>query len=90
MTGNDADSMDVTPEGALEKALERLRAATRPPDKAIVLLLWDSTGHEYDIRHHVSGMHLSEIVALLEVMKARCLREMFEQGDNDRPHAEEK
>ena len=40
------------------------------PDKAIVILLWDSGG-KYDTRFFQAGMKLSEAVALLEVQKAR-------------------
>jgi hypothetical protein len=84
-----SDSLDITPEGALQEALARIREpGVKPPDKALVLLLWDETGN-YDVRFHNAGMKASEMITLCEVHKAHCLRFMNRAIDDDRPHGED-
>lgn len=69
------DSLDITPELALQDALRDLREhhGKRPegmPDKALIVFLWDDNS-AYGTRFYNAGMKSSECVALLEVMKAR-------------------
>lgn len=83
---SDESSLDVTPEHALEEALARVRdPAKRPPDKALVLLLWDDHGG-YDTGFHNAGMSASQMIALCEVHKSHCLEMMKRE---DRPHSED-
>ena len=82
------DALDTTPQQALEEALQRiLDPKHRPPDKALILLLWDE--NNYDMGFHCAGMKVSEMIALCEVHKRTCLNMMFDVED-DHPHAEDR
>jgi hypothetical protein len=80
-------SLDVTPEQALEEALDRVRTK-RAPDKLLVLMLWDENGR-YDVGYHNAGMAMSEMITLCEVHKAQCLKDMFSDHSPDCPHSED-
>ena len=63
----------VSPEQALESAMERVKEAKTP--KVLILLLDDATG-DYNVGFRQAGMKCSEMVALLEVFKQTMLQEM--------------
>ena len=74
MSMNDGqDSMDWTPEMALDAGLEQTKK--EQPSAAMVILLWNEGG-SYDTSYYNSGMKTSEMLALLEVAKSRILRLM--------------
>lgn len=70
------DSLDVTPSRVLEDALRNVSNDPEPANKALVILLKDEPDGEYLTQFYNAGMKCSEIVALLEVMKLRVLRQM--------------
>lgn len=60
------DSMDITPEQALQDALKDITENTHPlgrPTKLLIVALWDDEGH-YHTRFYNSGMCCSEMAAL--------------------------
>jgi len=63
----------ISPEMCLVSSLQN--AHKDPPDKLIVLKLWDKDD-KYLTRFEQSGMRCSEMIALLEVMKRRLLTMM--------------
>jgi hypothetical protein len=69
------DSLDITPERALTEALADCRKD--PPDKAIIIKLWDEGGN-YTTSFINAGMSASQVITLLEVMKARMVRSILE------------
>jgi len=60
----------ISPEMCLISELQDVRKG--PPDKLIVLKLWDSD-NRYLTGFSQSGMRCSEMIALLEVMKRRII-----------------
>jgi hypothetical protein len=64
-----------SPEEMLEKALDDVRGGQRKANKAIVVFLDDTEGR-YHIGYNQSGMRLSELVALLEVVQADAIRDI--------------
>lgn len=86
------DAMDVTPERLLDEALRDVRDPNYfqdedgkpcgPPDKAFLILLWDSDKN-YGNRYRNSGMKLSEIVSLLEIVKQRLVLAIIDPENDD-------
>ena len=70
--GVEPDAADYTPERLLSEAVERVRADSNPPSKALLLLLWDDD-NKYETQFFNAGLKNSEAVALLEVEKQRFL-----------------
>ena len=64
------DSMDWTPEAALDDAKKSF-ADGNAPDCLMIIALWNKDG--YDTRFWNCGMKCSEMVALLEIEKAKIL-----------------
>lgn len=62
------DSLDVTPQMALEHCY-RESVGEKPPDKLIVLMLWDEED-KYVFDFANAGMYSSQVICLLEVVKA--------------------
>lgn len=74
------DNSLVSPLEMLECAARELRAELRddsspPPNKAVLLLLNDEDGR-YDVHFYGSNIRNSEMIALLEVMKASFVKRM--------------
>ena len=67
------DSLDWTPEMALQNSIECVRETD--PDACIVIFLWKPP-QEYNTKFTQSGLSLSEIVTLLEVQKSRIINMM--------------
>lgn len=81
------DSLDVTPDMALCDAVRCIRSGRFKPSAAFVLLL-DNEDGAYSTRFYNSGMKVSEIIALMEIEKARLMDEFVnckespDDGDN--------
>lgn len=83
------DALDWTPQQVLRNALKdfddlpfwKHRDDLEPPSKCFIIMLNDDKG--YHTRWYNGGMSISEIVALLEIMKIRILGEMKTQLDDD-------
>lgn len=80
------DSLDATPEMALEEALKDVRGwrakGEAEPEKALIVFLWDEDGR-YDTQGINAGMRASEVVALLEVLKARWIEKMNQPAEEE-------
>jgi len=63
----------ISPEMCLVSEMQDVRKD--PPDKLIVLKLWESDG-DYRTAFAQSGMKCSEMIALLEIMKRRIITMM--------------
>jgi hypothetical protein len=76
MNGHEAykpDSMDWTPEAALQKALKAVQGGELTDcDECVIVFRFGGPG-DYHTKLFCAGMRNSEIVALLEVMKSRLL-----------------
>lgn len=70
-----SDALDQTPEYVLETALAECASSVNPPDKCLVLFLWDDRGI-YDTRFFNAGMSSSQCVALLAVNQAKFIELM--------------
>ena len=69
------NSMDWTHEMMLAEVSKVLERRDKRPDRMMVIALWDD-GERYDTRFWNVGMNVSQIIALLEVQKARLLELM--------------
>ena len=69
------DSMDWTHEMMLAEVSKVLERCDKRPDRMMVIALWDDGGR-FDTRFWNVGMNASQMIALLEVQKARLLELM--------------
>lgn len=75
------DSLDYTPRMGLEQALKALEPGGHlnfpeeggEPTKMFAIFLWDEPDGNYHTSFANTGMKTSEVIALLEVMKARMM-----------------
>jgi hypothetical protein len=74
-----ADKLDNalldTPLHALELVKERIETGQQSPTKLIVISLDDSDGL-YDVKWQQAGMTMSQLLALLEIVKSIAINEM--------------
>lgn len=72
------DQMDFTPEMVLREALDRVMRGELPKhDKCVVIFLDDEDG-AYNVSRHSCGLRYNSIIGLLEIFKAKLLKEMLE------------
>ncbi len=69
------NSMDWTHEQMLGEVGELCQSSEKRPDRLMVIALWNED-HKYDTRFWNVGLSVSEMIALLEVQKARLLELM--------------
>ena len=69
----ESSSLDITPQMAAEDTLSRVIA--EHPTKLFAILLWDDHG-EYTTGFQNAGLSMSQIVALLDITKARIIEQM--------------
>jgi hypothetical protein len=67
------DNTLLSPIEAIEDAAMDLRTGKIECDKALVLML-DAKDGQYNLRFTSSNLRVSEMVSLLEAMKARCIK----------------
>jgi len=67
------DNTLISPAECLEDVAEDLRSGASQCNKLLVLALDTGDGGDYDITFAASNMHVTEMIALLEVAKATFL-----------------
>lgn len=72
------DCMDWTPEQALESALGDLREGRVPggPCDQVVVIFRTGGDTHYTTRYVQAGMNNAELIALLEIQKARVMKDI--------------
>lgn len=71
------DNRLITPEGTLLDALDQLQRGSKRAEKLVVVFLdTRPNGERYSVNYLASNITGSEMVALLETLKACVLRDM--------------
>lgn len=74
------DSRRYSCSAVLREALDDVTTGKRTPTKCVVLFLDDGAPQRYNTGWVQSGMKMSEMVALMEVIKQRIIKEEMQEG----------
>ncbi len=74
------DSRRYSCSDVLREALQDVESGGRTPTKCVVLFLDDGAHQRYNTGWVQSGMRMSEMIALMEVIKQRIINEEMQGG----------